>query len=145
MRIAPVLVGALLGGALLGCSDDGETVGPTIYDTWRITKYEYVNDADSTQSVDLVAEGLTGTIALNADATWVSTTTRPGAGTQTVRGTWQFSSTSLTLRQGSTGVEWTFDMVVGTNTLTLTGASAEYDFGGGTPVPATWNVTLTRP
>ena len=147
MRIASWLLTAALGTALAACGGDNTAPsGQTMYGTWQITKSEYVSASDASTAVDLVAQGMTGTVVLNADATYTATINEPGLGTQTTTGTWSYSADTFTLKQsGSTG-DWTFDMVVGTDQLTLTGANAEYDFNGDdTPEPAKWNVTLSHP
>lgn len=147
MRIASWLLAAALGSALVACGNDsGAPSGQSLYGTWQFTKFEYVSASDASTAVDLVAGGMTGTVVLNADAIYTATRNDPGIGTQTTTGTWSYSADTFTLKESGSIGDWTFDMVVGTDQLTLTGANAEYDFNGDdTAEPAKWNVTLKRP
>jgi hypothetical protein len=144
MRFASLLSGIALGAALVACGDDGDgTPGTPLYGTWQITKYEYVSVADPSLAVDLVAQGATGTVALNADASYTATITEPGSASVTTTGTWSYTQDTFTLKRSGQSGDSQFDMVVGTNQLTLTGADTEYDFDGdGTPEPAKWNISL---
>lgn len=139
------LVIAMLGAAALGCGSDDEPSIESISGTWDIVKFEYVNVENSSQRVDLVALGLTGTVNLNDNGQYAATTEEPGFPPETVTGTWSYTVDTFTLQEtGSTG-DWTFDMNVGNDVLTLTGADSEFDFDDdGTPEPAKWNITLER-
>jgi hypothetical protein len=145
MRTVRVLAIAVLGAAALACGGDDEPSIESISGTWDIVKFEYVNVENSSQRVDLVAEGLTGTVNLNDNGQYAATTEEPGFPPETVTGTWSYTADTFTLKEtGSTG-DATFDMDVGNDVLTLTGANADYDFNDdGVPEAAKWNVTLER-
>lgn len=142
MRTASRLAVALVGLALLACDDDSS--GSPLYGTWDVTKSEYVGLGEPPESVDLIAEGGSGTVAFNADASYDATNIPPGGASERSSGTWSFTETSLTLRESGSSVTRVFDRVMEGDTMVLSGADAEFDFDGdGTPEPATWNVTLT--
>ena len=142
MRVASQLAIALVGLALLACGDD-DSPGTPLYGTWDVTKSEYVSAGDPPVSVDLIGAGGSGTVELNADASYDATIVPPGGASEQTTGTWSFTESTLTLRESGSSVTWTFDRTLEGDTMVLTGADAEYDFDDdGTPDPATWNVTL---
>jgi hypothetical protein len=136
---------AVLGAAALACGGDDEPSIESISGTWDIVKFEYVSVENSSQRVDLVALGMTGTVNLNDNGQYAATTEEPGFPPETVTGTWSYTADTFTLVEtGSTG-DATFDMSIGNDVLTLTGANSDYDFDDdGIPEPAKWNVTLER-
>jgi hypothetical protein len=140
-----VLAIAVLGAAALGCGDDEEPSLESISGIWDIAKFEYVNVANSSERVDLVALGLTGTVNLNDNGQYVATTEEPGFPPETVTGTWSYSADTFTLQETGSSGDATFDLNVGNDVLTLTGANADFDFDDdGTTEPAKWNITLER-
>lgn len=136
---------ALMGAAAIACGDDDEPSIESISGTWSIEKYEFVNAANTAERVDLVALGLTGTVNLNDNGQYVATITEPGFDPETVTGTWSYTADTFTLQETGSSGNSQFDMDVGNDVLTLTGADAEFDFDDdGIPEPAKWNVTLER-
>ena len=141
MRTTSRLAMALVGLALLACDDNSP--GTPLFGTWNVTKSEYVGVGDPPASIDVIAAGGSGTIALNADASYDATIVPPGGASERSSGTWSFTESSLTMRESGSSVTWVFDRVMEGDTMVLSGADAEFDFDGdGTPEPATWNVTL---
>ena len=108
-------------------------------------KYEYVSVENSSERVDLVTLGLTGTVNLNDNGQYAATIEEPGFTPVTVTGTWDYTVDTFTLQETGSSGDATFDMDVGNDVLTLTGADADFDFNDdGIPEPAKWNVTLER-
>ncbi|MGD2152406.1 MAG: lipocalin family protein [Gemmatimonadales bacterium] len=134
----------LLAGAALACGSDG--VGPApdqIAGTWTATKMEYVSVAQPAQTVDLIDEGGTATLLLNEVGTYTFTVT-PNGEPQTVEtGDWELNGDVMTVTPDGVIFELQFDVALSGNTLSLSGADAEYDFGGG-PEDAKLNLELVR-
>jgi len=134
----------LFGGAALACGSDG--VGPSpdeIAGTWTATKMEYVSVSQPVQTVDLIDEGGTATLALNANGTYTFTVT-PNGEPQTVdTGDWELDGDIMTVLPDGTTFQLQFDVALAGNTLTLTGADAEFDFGSGDE-DAKLNLELVR-
>jgi hypothetical protein len=136
---------AVLGAATLGCGGDDEPTLESLSGTWDIVKFEYVNVENSSQRVDLVALGLTGTVNLNDNGQYSATTEEPGFPPETATGTWSYTVDTFTLQETGSSGDATFDLNLGNDVLTLTGADSEFDFDDdGTPEPAKWNITLER-
>jgi hypothetical protein len=146
MAAMRMLAVAVLGALAVACGgDDDEPSIDSVSGTWSIAKFEYVSVANSSVRVDLVAEGMTGTVVLNDNGQYSATTTEPGFAPETATGTWSYTTDTFTLQETGSSGDWTFDLNVGNDVLTLTGADAEFDFDDdGTPEPAEWNVTLER-
>jgi hypothetical protein len=139
-RLAIALLG--VGVGVVACGDDAP--GDPIYGTWEVTQSEYVSATEPPVMVDLIAAGGSGSLELNADASYDATIVPPGGASEHSTGTWSFTESTLSLRESGSAVTWTFDRVIEGDMMVLAGADAGYDFDGdGTPEPATWNVTLT--
>lgn len=135
---------SLLLGAVAACSGSNAT-GPSpasIVGTWQATKVQYVSTT-GLGTVDLVAQGGTATLVLDADHTFQYTCTPAGKPAEVLTGTWDVSDV-LTLSMSPTN-EMQFDASLSGNTLTLTGAYRDYDFNNdGMGEPARLNMTLTH-
>lgn len=148
MRLGQRWIGAVAVLATLGCGDKGGSTGPSgnLQGTWTATKWEYVNQANTSQKVTAGSLGATVTLAIAA-STYTITYTIPGLGTQTVSGTYTTSgNTFIITENGSSDPEHvTFSFSNGNNTLTMTDTETNYDFDSdGTDEPATLNMVLTR-
>lgn len=137
---------ALLTPFVAACSDDDPT-GPSSTDlegTWTVTRIEFVSVADPGVSVDLMDEGITATLVLEADGDFFLTVVDPVEGEETFSGHWTLTDV-LTLEHGGGQFEgeWQFDVVLNDDTLRLTGADAEFEFDGASE-PAKLNLTATR-
>jgi hypothetical protein len=142
----------LLAVAALGvaCGGGGSPTTPTgvasgLTGTWRVTRAEYVNAANSAQSVDVIAQGTTMTLAFEAGGTFTLTIVDPGQAASVVTGTWTSSHDVLTIvRTGQSGSSQ-FDMTLDGSNLTLSGGHVEYDFGNdGQLEEAILNMDLTH-
>jgi hypothetical protein len=142
----------LLAVAALGvaCGGGGSPTTPSevasgLTGTWRVTRAEYINATNSAQSVDVIAQGTTMTLVLQAGGTFTLTIVDPGQAANVVTGTWTSSRDVLTIvRTGQSGNSQ-FDVTLDGNNLTLDGGHVEYDFGNdGQPEEAILNMDLTH-
>lgn len=144
LRTIPLV--ALL--AAVACGDDDGT-GPapaTLAGTWQATKVEYVLVANPNTRIDLVQLGGTATLVLESAGAFTAVSTFPGEPPFTSAGTWSASADVLTLSfiSGQFGT-WQFDMTLSGNTLTLSGADADFDVDDdGQDDPAKLNLVLVR-
>jgi hypothetical protein len=117
---------------LSACGKSGTAPSTTeLAGTWRATKAEFVNRANSSQKVELVSIGGDYTLSLTAAGSFTATITSPGKPERVLAGTYSASldMLSLTYTSGSFG-QSEFDMTLSGNTLTLTGGSSTYDVNG---------------
>jgi hypothetical protein len=126
-----VTVGIAIAGLVLGvaaCSDSGPSADSFV-GTWDATR--------------IIGDDGTYRITFNADGTWHAVMTVPGVMVDLPSGTWSASIDVLTIVTTGMSGEQQFDYVLSGNTLTLSGANAEWDFGSGDE-PATLSMTLTK-
>lgn len=116
----------------------------TFIGTWQATKAEFVNAASPGTKVDVVAQGGTVTLVLDA-TTAVLTITEPGESAVVFVATWSTSSDTMTLTwtSGSQG-EAQFDFSLNGDNLTLDGGHVPYDFTEGNYEEAILNLILVR-
>jgi len=142
-KVAIILVGlvALTAG---GCKSSTGPSAQSLMGTWHATKAEYVSVANSNTKVDIIAQGSTLTLVLDA-STFVLTVTDPGANPVVSNGTWSKSLDTLTLVP-STGWfgESQFDMSLNGDQLTLTGGHMPHVFSSGNSEEAILNLILVR-
>ncbi len=124
--------------------DDATAVEPTnLAGTWTATSIVFTSTANSSLSVDEVANGATMSLTMTADGTYAWTFVFPGEPTENESGTYTVSGDTLTVTPTG-GTQET--MVVSRNgdTMTLTLADT-YDFDGDhVEEDATLVITLTR-
>ncbi|HSB55680.1 MAG TPA: hypothetical protein VLD58_15070 [Gemmatimonadales bacterium] len=137
-----------LGVAVAACGGGATAPSPTSFaGSWRATKVEYVSIANPATKIDVIAQGATLTVQLNAGGSYSSVMTIPGEPQENTTGTWSASSDIFTMHwlEGAIPNEMQFDYALGSSTLTLTGADTDFDFAGtGQSQAAKLNVTLVR-
>ena len=138
----------LVASLALSCDDDDPSgpAAPSLVGTWNLTAIELVSVANSSVHVDLMDEGVTGSLILEGDGDFVLSVIDPIEGPETFTGTWSMADV-LTLEHdpGQFDDVWQFDVTLTANTLRLTGADAEFDFNDdGVEDPAKLNITGTR-
>lgn len=148
VRLALVAAAAAL-WAGCGGSDSGFTSATeateTLVGTWRATKAEYTNRANSSQRVDIVARGSLVTLVLEAGGSFRLTIVDPGQSGNTVTGTWSASRDVLTIAQAGQSGQSQFDMTFGGNTLTLENGHVLFDVtGDGVAEECELDMTLSR-
>jgi hypothetical protein len=135
----PVVSGTFAGAV---CPDRPEDA---LIGTWNATKAEYTSVANPTTKVDLIALGGAYSFVLFADGSLSVTLTAPGGQSPVVSdGGWSAAGSLLTvLVTGNPPLQFTYALSGGT--LSLSGASAAYDFNeDGQPEPATVGATLVK-
>jgi hypothetical protein len=97
------------------------------------------------QSVDVIAQGTTMTLAFDARGSFTLTTVDPGQAASVATGTWMSSHGVLTIvRTGQSGSS-RFDVTLDGYHLTLDGGRGEYDFDNdGRLEEAILNMDLTH-
>jgi hypothetical protein len=144
-----VALAALSGGCGGGDGDGSFTSASqateTLAGTWRATKAEFINRSNSSQRVDLVAQGSVVVLVLEAGGSFRLTITDPGQAGNVLAGTWSASRDVLTIRQtGQTG-ESQFDMSLSVSTLSLNNGHILFDIDDdGAGDECLLNMTLTR-
>ncbi len=132
---------SLLLATVAACGGDKAT-GPSatsIVGTWQAIHVQYLSTT-GLGTVDVIAQGGSATLVLNADQTFQYTCAAAG---EFLTGTWDVSD-GLTLAISPTN-KMQFDASLAGNTLTLSGADREYDFNSdGVREPAKLSITLTR-
>jgi hypothetical protein len=143
--LAAAALGVACGGGSGGGPSTPSEVASGLVGTWRVTRAEYVDAADSTRSVDVIARGTTMTLTFEARGSFTLTTVDPGRAASVVTGAWTFSHDVLTIvRAGGSGSS-RFDVTLDGNNLALDGGRVEYDFGDdGRPEEAILNMDLTH-
>jgi hypothetical protein len=146
MRKVATVALALLASLAIGCKKNSVT-GPStesLTGTWRATKAEYVNASNSSIKVDIVSQGATVTLVLEA-TTYTFTASDTRVPTNIGSGSWSSSSDILTLQPAGLPFTIIFEMSLSGDTLTLSGGGVQFDFNGtGNFVDATLNMVLTR-
>ena len=116
----------------LSCGgDSGTAPSPSsLAGTWGANYALFTSVSNPSQSVELISQGGTVTLSLNAGGTFTLITTRPGLPDDGILGTWTASSDTLTLRPTGTSFDIQFDMTLSGGMLTLNGGHVEFDING---------------
>jgi len=148
MRSPVRTLSVTLGVVLVACGDGGtEPSASSFTGSWHATKLEYVSVANPSTKVDVIGQGATLTVQFNGGGGYTSTLTMPGEAQEITTGTWEASVDVFTMRwtEGAFTNEMQFDWTMSGSTLTLVGATSDFDFAGtGELQPAKLNVTLVR-
>ena len=151
MKLLRTLIAPLLAVTFVaGCGDDfvsdadstPEEVAEALEGTWNATSFVFTNDANSSETFDLLGAG-SFVITFTADGQFSGSSTLAGF-TEGISGTYIVQGTNLiTTDTGETESE-TFAFTLSGNTLTLTGDD-EYDFNGDdVDVSATLTIIFQR-
>lgn len=136
----------LLLGAAVACGED--SAGPSqddIVGTWEATVMEFVSVSAPVDTVDLIADGGSATLVLAANGTYTFTVTPVGDPPDVQTGTWELGGEVMTVSPTGLPFSYQFDVVLAGDTLSLSGADAEYDFDGDdVPEAAKLNLVLVR-
>lgn len=145
-----VAVLALMVVGLASCGDKSTAPKPEeLAGTWNAIKIEYVDRANSSQKVDLVAAGGSATLTLDADQTFRFILAASGETPDTTSGTYEVKGDVGDLMVwkipgGPGSLESPFDFTFSGSSLTLSGG-ANYDFDdNGVGEPADWNMAFSR-
>lgn len=144
-----LLIGVALSAALVlpGCNKDA-VEPPSVENfarAWHLTSCEYRHETNSAVHVDLVAQGWTIDLYINDNGMFLYAWTPPGGSQESYGGTWAVDGQAVVLTREGSGFSWEFIAQVKEESMTLTGAHAEWDFDAdGTPEPAIWSMAGTN-
>jgi len=122
----------------------GGPVPAEVVGTWTTTEFVFINKADTTQKFDLISNGGSFVLEIDADGNFTSTTTF-GTFVETETGTLSFSGDQVTITEtGEPGSE-TITYSVSGNTMILVDSDSEFDFDdNGSDDPAILRITLQK-
>lgn len=137
---------ALCVAVAVGCSDDSTGVAsPSEFvGDWLASSYVVTNIANTSQSEDLTALGMTISITFT-ETTYSGTANFNGEGTEAFSGTYTIEGNQLTLNETGKLEADTMTYTLVGDTMTLSGLDDEYDFDDdGQEDPASWVMVLQR-
>lgn len=139
MEFRRLVTALTIGLAATACGDETGLEAVDLQGTWTATAYEFTDNANSAEVVDvIVRDGASFTLSVDAGG---------GASTLFEDGVGGSSSDSGSLNSVGTVLTLSgtpFDAARSGDTLTLTDASAQFDFGSGSSVSATLRIILSR-
>ena len=148
MKLLRTLVAPLLAVTVVaGCGDSNgpgtEATINALAGTWNATSLVFTNNANSSETFDLIADGGSFSITFTAAGGFSGSSTFEGD-TDTFSGTFEVQGSNLIISEtGESGPE-TIAFTLSGNTLTLT-LDDEFDFDDdGFDEPATLTITLQR-
>ncbi len=109
---------------------------------WRATAAEYMSFADLQKRVDIVLQGSTVILELTENA-FTLTITDPGETATVTTGSWTYTADTMTLAPAGESSTWAFLMSQTSESLSLSGAHVQFDFGSGLE-EAILSLVLTR-
>lgn len=133
--------------AFLGATGCKSSTGPdedSFIGTWNATKAEFVSVANSSTRVDIVTQGGTLTLVLNASS-FTMTIKESGKADWVGSGTWSNSMDTMTFTWSS-GMygESQFDFTLDGNQLTLEGGHMPHEFTPGNSEESIVNLILVK-
>lgn len=129
----------------MGCKDTTGITIETLAGTWNATQFQFTNTADPTQTVDVIALGVTFTIVVSANGDYAATMQEPGELPEVEEGTVSIVGDVITVSESGQGSPTPFSAVRSGNTLTLTNTDEEYDFDeDGGEEPASLRIVLRK-
>jgi hypothetical protein len=143
MRHASLLGLSALIVLVSSCGDGTGVDADELVGTWDATMLEFTNPANPAQQVDLIVEDWTYVITLNADSTYDAVLDDPDGPPEAISGVWEASVDVFRMKDDTEPWWQEFDMSRSGNTLTLTGADLNWDFGEG-DVSAKLDVVLVK-
>jgi len=139
---------ALFVAVAVGCSDSDNSTGPAspsdFVGDWLASSYVVTNIANTSQSEDLTALGMTLSITFT-ETTYSGTANFTGEATETFSGTYTIEGNQLTLNETGQVETDTMTYALVGDTMTLSGLDEQYDFDGdGVEDPASFVMVLAR-
>ena len=143
--IAPLLAVTFLAGCgdSIGADSTPEEVANALAGTWNATSFVFTNDANSSETFDLLADGGSFSITFTAAGGFSGSSTFEGV-TDTFSGTYVVQGTNLITTDTGEFESETVTFTLSGNTLTLT-LDDEFDFDdNGFDEPATLVIVLQK-
>ena len=151
MRLMRTLSTTVLVAALVvGCNDStdpGNVSENDLAGVWTATQFLLTSTADPTVTVDMISQGGTFSLTINADGTFFEAGLFPGnpPKVENGSGTYVIQGTNLILTEADDPVPFVLAFVLSGNTLTLSSTDETFDFDGdGVEEAATLEMVLTR-
>jgi hypothetical protein len=136
--------GGSSGGSSSPAAPSGSSTPQGLDGTWKATKAEFVSVANSSRKVDVVSQGTVVTLVFSG-SNFVFTIADPGQSPNVTNGTWTSTRDTMSLKPNGVTWSWQFDMAQNGNSLSLSGASVEFDFAAnGVMEQARLSMTLVR-
>jgi hypothetical protein len=144
-KAALIIIVALAFLAASSSSCKKSSTSPTLQSptgTWLATGAEYVSVANPSQRVNIVSQGASVSLVLDA-STFTFKISYPGQEPTVTTGSWSYTSDTMTLAPSGTSFTWVFNMSLSGDSMTLSGAHVQFNFSG-TLEEATLNLVLAR-
>jgi hypothetical protein len=139
MQIRRVMTVAALVAGLAACGDSTGLTPEDLAGTWDATEMVFTNQADASESVDIIEDGASLTVTVNAAGTVSAVFDDGQGGTDSDSGTLGVDGSTLTI-----GGE-TYSAARSGDDLTLTDSTSEFDFDDdGSDEAATLVIRLVR-
>ncbi|GEM_PF-2118128 len=128
-----------------GGDDKNDNPLDKLVGSWSCTQYVLTSQADDSQSVDLIAGGLSISISITSEGGFTYYETEQGESPSIDTGTVSVSGDTLWITSEGDEATYGFLYTLSGNTLTLSESQEEYDFNDdGTEEPATGVLTFER-
>ncbi len=140
-----MLAGVAVLAGVVACGDSTGVTVDDLVGSWNASKFEFVNNANSSQRFDFIAQGATLTLTVAAGGAYSVVATDPGQPPDTTSGTIAINGNSITISESGQGSPTTFSFTLSGNTLTLTDTDETFDFDDdGTDESATLTIVFQR-
>ncbi len=134
----------IAGLAIAACSNDPVAPDDTsLVGTWNATEWWFTNQANATQSIEIISLGASISVVVDDDLNYTATTATP-TGPETYTGTLQIAGNIVTFTDLGDGPA-VYTMEMSGSTLILTTSDEAFDFDlDGQDEPADMRLLLTR-
>lgn len=120
-------------------------ITPALVGTWNATSVEFTNVANPSEKVDLIAEGGSVRLVIQASGSYTLTLGFPGEPDETEQGAVEIEGNRFTLAGSNPDDDNVFNYTLVNNTLTLTANDESFDFDdNGDDEPASLRVVLVK-
>ncbi len=151
MRLMRTLSTIVLAAVLVvGCSDStdpGNVSEDDLAGVWTATQFLFTSTADPNVTLDMISQGGTFSLTINADGTYSEAGVFGGNPREVENGsgTYVIQGTNLMLTEDEDPEPFTVAFVLSGNTLTLSATDETFDFDeDGVEEAATLEIVLTR-
>jgi len=136
--------GSAAGDSSTPASPSGSPANQGLEGTWLATSAVFTSASNPAKRTDVVAQGTAVKLELTTTGFALSYTDT-GQAPKVTNGTWSSTKDVLLLKPAGVSWSWEFDMNQSGNSLSLSGASVEFDFAAnGVTEQAKLSMTLVR-
>ena len=134
---------ALIAVMAIGCSDSTGPSAADLVGTWIAASYVFTETADATQTIDVIALGMSLSITFT-ETSMSGTMTIPGFDPEAFTSTYTLDGDQITISDPTEDPE-TLTIVVTETTLTISGGEDTFDFNDdGQETAASYVMTFTK-